>query len=124
MQIQNNVFGKSQHYNKTMSRQEKRQRAEIQLKEVLDKKIFTPPTNHSTPKECMALLRCEKCAVTKKVYSYNIIVPIVTITTKECTVRTGSVMNYYENYFSNMLQAQVVFAFKFALVFQKHIPIM
>ena len=53
----------------------------------------------------VALLRCEECAVTKKVYSYNTIVPIVTITTKECTLRTGSVTNYYENYFSNMLQA-------------------
>ena len=33
-----------------MSRQEKRQRAESYLKEVLDKKILTPPTKHSSPK--------------------------------------------------------------------------
>ena len=38
MKIQNNVFGKSDNYYTMMSRQEKRQRAESQLKEALNKK--------------------------------------------------------------------------------------
>ena len=51
MKVQNNVFGKSQDYNTTISRQEKRKRAESQLKKVLDKKkILAPPTTHSSAK--------------------------------------------------------------------------
>ena len=41
MKEQNNVFGKSQDYNATLSRQEKCQRAGSYLKEGLDKKDTT-----------------------------------------------------------------------------------
>ena len=90
MNIQKNVFGKSQDYNATMSRQEKCQRAEIQLKEVLDK-------NKSS------LLQIG--------------------TLHQNTVRTRSIKNYCKNYFSDILQAQIVFIFKLPQVFKEYIPI-
>ena len=48
MKIENNISGKNQDYYTTMSRQEKRQRAESYLKEVLDKKKRQLSTPHQS----------------------------------------------------------------------------
>ena len=50
MNIQNNVFGKSQDYNTTIPLQEKRQRAESQLKEVWQKSSLFQPCPPSESK--------------------------------------------------------------------------
>ena len=70
------------------------QRAESQLKEVLDQK---------KKKKKFPLLRLHIL--------------------HRSTVRTGSITSYYKNYLCNMLQAQVVFTFKLPQTFEEYMPI-